>query len=345
MGRPVSVSAYRFGPFVADRASYRLTRSETTIALSPRALDLLLKFAERPGTLFTKDEILDALWPGVAVTDNALTQVISELRQALGDQPAAPRFIETVARRGYRFIAAVEPAAASPAADAVSSIGSAARTIAVMDFVNVTADPDLAWLSAGIAETVTNDLRSIRELRVLDRTLLAGAQATVFEPPSGASRGGRDPHARPPVGLDLVVMGSYQRAGEKLRVTARVIEVRSHTAIAQAKADGALADVFAVQDALVTQLSSDLQIPLTPAAAARIQVRETSSLSAYRAATEGRLKLETLDPAHVPAAVADFERALELDPRYALAHVGLAHAKFWRFQASRAQTRADVAQP
>jgi DNA-binding winged helix-turn-helix (wHTH) protein len=338
---------YRFGPFTADPESYRLLRSETPIALSPKAMDLLLMFAERPATLFTKDQILDALWPDVAVTDNALTQVISELRQALKDNPASPEFIETVPRRGYRFIATVEKHAPLPAAGGAARIESGTRTIAVMDFTNVTGDTDLAWLSAGIAETVTNDLRSIRDLRVLDRTLLASTHAAAFDQlqtgtSPRAAAVGRDPHARPPAGLDLVVLGSYQRAGDKLRVTARVIDVRTRGAIAQAKADGALADVFDVQDAIVTQLSNDLQITLTPAAAARIQARETSNLEAYRAGTEGRLKLETLDPAEVPGALADFERALGLDPRYALAHVGMAHAKFWQFQASRAQTRPDV---
>jgi len=170
-------TTYRFGPFVADSASYRLLRSETAIALSPKALDLLLLFAGRPATLFTKDEILDKLWPDVAVTDNALTQVISELRQALGDNPASPEFIETVPRRGYRFIAAVEKRSAPASVEGASQVSSGTRTIAVMDFTNVTGDADLAWLSAGIAETVTNDLRSIRELRVLDRGRHAVAYA------------------------------------------------------------------------------------------------------------------------------------------------------------------------
>jgi adenylate cyclase len=342
-----ATASYRFGPFIVDAGSYRLLRSETAIAVSPKALDLLLLFAERPAALFTKDEILDALWPDVAVTDNALTQVISELRQALGDNPASPEFIETVPRRGYRFIATVEKRAAGHSPAGSSPSDPVTRTIAVTDFTNVTGDADLAWLSAGIAETVTNDLRSIRDLRVLDRTLLAGTPAAAFEhaqsgTPQRAATAGRDPHARPPAGLDLVVLGSYQRAGDKLRVTARVIDVRTRRAIAQAKADGALGDVFDVQDAIVRQLSTDLQITLTPAASARIQARETSNLEAYRASTEGRLKLETLDPAEIPGALADFERALSLDPRYALAHVGLAHAKFWQFQASRAQVRPDV---
>src|SRR5215831_7103148 len=104
----------RFGPFTADPAGYRLLKGETPIPLSPKALDLLLLFAGRPGLLFTKDDILKALWPDVAVTDNALTQVVSELRQALGDDPARPRYVETVPRRGYRFVATVESTAIAP---------------------------------------------------------------------------------------------------------------------------------------------------------------------------------------------------------------------------------------
>jgi DNA-binding winged helix-turn-helix (wHTH) protein len=210
---------YRIGPFVADPSSYRLLKGETAVPLSPKALDLLLLFAGRPATLFTKDDILKALWPDVAVTDNALTQVVSELRQALGDNPASPQFIETVPRRGYRFIGPVERAAAGAGGDALAGPPAAARkgprTVAVMDFGNMTGDPDLAWLATGIAETVTNDLRTIGELRVLDRALLADAAG---RPGGGGPR---------PDGLDLVVLGSYQRV--RGSIARAVIRIRSPT--------------------------------------------------------------------------------------------------------------------
>jgi DNA-binding winged helix-turn-helix (wHTH) protein/tetratricopeptide (TPR) repeat protein len=335
MSSPPTV--HRFAGFTLDRTAYRLLKDGAPVDLSPKALDLLLLFLTRPGALVTKDDMLKALWPDVAVTDNALTQVVSELRQALGDDPAAPRFIETVPRRGYRFIAAVDAEPAGPAAGVVptgeqapirGSGDAGRRTIAVPDFTNVTGDPDVMWLAAGIAETVTNDLRAIRDLRVIDRSLLSAAAATAA--------------GQPPPGVSLVVTGSYQRAGDRLRITASVIDTATHEAIAHAKADGALADVFALQDAVVTELSTGLQISVTPAASARIHARETSDLEAYRALTEGRLKLELLDPAAIPGAIEDFERALALDPEYALAHVGLAHARFWRFQGSRARNRPDA---
>jgi DNA-binding winged helix-turn-helix (wHTH) protein/Tfp pilus assembly protein PilF len=342
-----AAQTYRFGPFVLDRGSYRLTRDGAPIALAPKVIDLLFLFASQPGELVTKDGILQALWPDVAVTDNAITQVVSDLRQALADDPAAPKYVQTVPRRGYRFIAAVEavtPAssrAVSPAAEPAPA-APRARAIAVLEFANVTSDAEFAWLATGLAETVTNDLRAIGDLRVIDRVLIPPAHESAAPlpaepagPQDGAAALGR-------AGVDLVVVGSFQRAGSRLRITARVIEVATSEALVHAKADGELTDVFGLQDAIVRQLVAGLRLNVTPAAAARLRARETSSLEAYRALTEGRLRLEALDPALIPDAIAAFERALSLDPRYALAHIGLAHAHFWRFQGSRARVTPDV---
>src|SRR5919107_2711475 len=102
---------YSFGPYTVDTGSYRLLRGDTAVQVSPKIIDLLLYLVARPSVLVTKDELFTALWPDVAVTDNALTQAVSELRQALGDDPGSPKYVQTVARRGYRFISPVEPIA------------------------------------------------------------------------------------------------------------------------------------------------------------------------------------------------------------------------------------------
>src|SRR5467141_825238 len=104
----MSGASYRFGPFLLDRARYRVVRGTEPVDLTPKLLDLLLYLVDHAGTLVTKEQLLDALWPGANVTDNALAQAMSELRGALEDDPASPQFIKTIARRGYRFIAAVE---------------------------------------------------------------------------------------------------------------------------------------------------------------------------------------------------------------------------------------------
>ncbi len=176
---------------------------------------------------------------------------------------------------------------------------------------------------------MTHDLRGVKDLAVIDRVTAAQAERL------GAG-GAPAP--------DLLVVGSVQRAGDRLRITARVVDAATRQALTHARADGPMAEIFDLQDALVTQLSAGLQVSVSPAAAARMHARDTSSLDAYRALTEGRLKLETLDPAAVPGAMADFERALQHDPRYALAHVGLAHACFWKYQASRASASPEVAE-
>src|SRR5436190_22682820 len=142
------VASYRFGPFTVDASSYRLLRGTDVIPLASKIIDLLLYLVARQSALVGKDELFSELWPDVAVTDNALTQAISELRQTLGDDSSKPTYIQTVARRGYRFIAPVEPLLAVqvqpvPSDDAPGEAKTPA--IAVLDFTNVSTDREFAW--------------------------------------------------------------------------------------------------------------------------------------------------------------------------------------------------------
>lgn len=113
----MTLRAISFGPFTLDRANRRLTRDTMPVDLNARYFDALALLAEHPGQLVTKDRFLDEVWRGVPVTDEALTQCIKTLRRALGDDAARPRFIETVPKHGYRFVAPVDgPTLAIPAA-------------------------------------------------------------------------------------------------------------------------------------------------------------------------------------------------------------------------------------
>ena len=331
-----TAASYRFGPFVVDGGAYRLLRDGKNVPLSPKIIDLLLFLAARPSVLVSKEDLFRALWPDVAVTDNALTQAVSELRQALGDDPASPKFVQTVARRGYRFISPVEAvvsaASATSPAPGPEPAPPAAPTVAVLDFDNVSGDGSLAWLSSGIAETVTNDLRAAT-LRIIDRVRVTEA----------VGQAGRDlASLRRVLAIDRAVVGSFQRAGDRLRITARIVDAASGECLADAKADGPLDQVFDLQDRIVTQFTDALGAG-KPGPAERRHYRETSSLEAYHAFTEGRVRLESLDAAVVPSAIADFERAVALDPRYAAAHVGLGNARFFQYEMSRARSQPDAA--
>lgn len=331
-----SIGSYRFGPFLLDGASYRLLRDGEVVALSPKIIDLLLYLVARPSALVTKEELFKALWPDVAVTDNALTQAVSELRQALGDEPSTPRYIQTVARRGYRFIAPVSPETPSPAhAAPAAAAGSvrAAPAVAVLDFTNVSGDREFAWLASGIPETVTNDLRAVASLRTIDRVRVVEAIGRV---------GTGLPALRAELRVDLAVAGSFQRAGDRLRIRGQVVDAATGDALADARADGPLAHVFELQDQIVAQLADALGTRAPDGGTRRLQ-HETSSLEAYQAFTEGRVRLEALDASLVPGAIADFERAVALDPQYAAAHVGLANARFWQYEMSRARNQPDAA--
>jgi DNA-binding winged helix-turn-helix (wHTH) protein/tetratricopeptide (TPR) repeat protein len=316
------LSVIVFGPFLVDRSAYRVTENGRPIDLTPKLLDLLILLLDNAGSLVTKETLLEALWPGANVTDNALTQAISELRQALGDPAGAPRYIKTVARRGYRFIAPIE----SPAAVQAASPPTDADAVAVLDFTNVTNDPDAAWLCAGIAETVSNDLRSLGRFRVVDRWRVNDA----------VRRGGGAIHdVAAALRVRLVAIGSFQVNGDRVRITARVVDVVSGDAVADAKVDGTLGDIFLLQDQVAAQFAAELGAA-SPTPTPR---RETPSLEAYRAVMEGWLRVETLDVRELPKAIADFEHAVKVDQRYALAYNGLANAEFASFESTRADLR------
>jgi DNA-binding winged helix-turn-helix (wHTH) protein len=100
---------YRWDDFVLDLDSYRLERAGVPLSLEPKAFNLLALMVQRPGHLFTKQEIFEALWADTAVTDHALTRVVAQLRRVLGDDAGAARYLETVPTRGYRWIRPVEP--------------------------------------------------------------------------------------------------------------------------------------------------------------------------------------------------------------------------------------------
>ncbi|MFI5177788.1 MAG: winged helix-turn-helix domain-containing tetratricopeptide repeat protein [Vicinamibacterales bacterium] len=323
---------YRFGPFVADRTAYRVSRGEAPVDLTPKLLDLLFYLLDHPASLVTKEELLDEVWPGANVTDNALAQAVSDLREALGDSPATPTYIRTVARRGYRFVAPVESAGAPPprapapaSSERPTRAATGTPTVAVLDFVNVTQDPDIAWLGTGIAETVTSDLGRLDHFRVIDRWRVVQA--------SRRTDGSMHEMAAA-LGATLVVAGSYQRIGPQLRITARVVDLENGEAIADAKVDGPLEDVFTLQDGIVTAFARELGVPAA-ATSTRLGVRETSNLDAYRAYTEGWLKVESLDTDLIGAAIADFERAIARDSRYAIAYAGLASAEFVAYEMTR----------
>ena len=326
----------RFGPFLLDRSGYRLLHGTEPLTLTPQLLDLLIYLVDRAGSLVTKDELLNALWPNANVTENAVAHAVSDLRQVLGDNASAPVFIKTVARRGYRFIATAEnvQAAAQPTTKPrdAERHESDVPAVAVLDFVNVTDDADASWLSAGIAETLAIGLRATPSWRVIDRSrVLETARRT-----NGALQ-----HIAAELDAQRVVLGNYQRHGPYLRVTARLVDVASGQTLADAKVDGPFDKVFELQDELVNRMLTNAGAPTLPNSTSPSGRRDTPSLVAYRAYVEGWLRVEALDVRELPTAIDKFRDAIQADPGYPLAYAGLASAELALYESTRTATRPD----
>jgi serine/threonine protein kinase/tetratricopeptide (TPR) repeat protein len=199
------------------------------------------------------------------------------------------------------------------------------RTIAVLTFTNVTGDAADDWIGTGIAETVTSDLKNVRHVTVIGR-------AQVFEQLKNVSAetGRTGDSLAIEIGRRLgawwVVSGAYQRIGDRIRITAQLVEVLNGTLLRTVKIDGQVGDIFELQDRIVFDLSRSLNVKLEKAEADAIERDETSSVEAFEAYSRGVLNMRSAGRDAMDRAIALFERAVQLDPKYAAAWAALGGA-------------------
>ena len=200
---------YRFGEYTLEPGEHRLLRENDEVALRPKAFNTLLFLVSRHGHTVTKDELLDAVWPGTFVSDAVLTHCIAEVRQALQDDAQNPRLLRTMPKVGYAFVAEVRrcngPADAGPFLREVPE-RRPASAIAVLPFVNLSADPENDYFCDGLSEELINGLTKVPELRVV-----AHSSSFAFK--------GRDTDVREigrQLGVGSVLEGSVRKAGNRL---------------------------------------------------------------------------------------------------------------------------------
>jgi tetratricopeptide (TPR) repeat protein len=204
---------------------------------------------------------------------------------------------------------------------AAAPASSAAPSIAVMSFTNITRSGEDDWLGTGIAETVAAGLSQVPGLTVVSRArvveilrMLGGPELTEGSEEALAARLGRE------LGVQLVASGGYQRLGEQVRVTARVTELATGTVIQTLKLDGRMAGIFDLQDRIVAELSAGLRLRLPSSAAKDRDLYETHSVEAYEAFAKGLINLRAESRDALDRAILYFERSVALDPDYASAH-------------------------
>src|SRR6185503_13519259 len=178
---------FEFGPFQLDLNDRLLTRAGEVISLRPKATEILVKLVTNAGQLIKRDELLKEVWPDTFVEESNLSQTIFTLRKALGDDRTEPRYIETVPRRGYRFVAAVKDEEAKKHQGEVLKAFSTSpltqhQVVAVLPFLNQTGNPEFDYLADGITDNLINSLSRLPKVHVLSHSAVSTFKTTPLIP-------------------------------------------------------------------------------------------------------------------------------------------------------------------
>ncbi|MGG5811393.1 winged helix-turn-helix domain-containing protein [Falsiroseomonas sp. CW058] len=305
------VRRIRFGHCTLDEARGVLVAPDGgETVLRPKTLDLLRFLLRNPGRVVARGEILDAVWPGIFVTDDSITQCVVELRKAMGDAGAS--LLRTMPRRGYLLQAEVA-ADAPPAAFAPPLLSPRADdrpSIAVLPFRRDNPDPEDAYFADGIIEGIVHVLAGLDGIFVIGRSsALAFAQVT-----TDARAAGRE------LGVRYVLYGGVRRAGGRLRITTELTDAVRGTILRTDRYDGDAADLFALQDRISEAVVTTIAPELRGQEMARALRKPPASLSAYDLVLRALNEIRRLDRAAMDRARALLAQAMAADPDSALPH-------------------------
>jgi serine/threonine-protein kinase len=308
---------YGFGDFRLDPGRRLLIgREGTPISLKPKAYDTLAYLVERAGAVVDKDELMQAIWPDTVVEENNLTQNISLLRRTLGESCGEHRYIATVPGRGYQFVAGVEEAAAHRP-QTTGTCANGAASIAVLPFMNFSGDADCEYFGDGLAEELIDAFSKLSPVRVVARTSsfsFKGKQADVREIANQ-------------LGANLVLEGSVRKSGNRLRITARLVDAADGYQLWSESYDRQIegGDTLSVQEEITPAVVDALKLKL-PGDRRSARNDPAENVRVRELYLKGRFHSFRLSKSGIHTGVPCFEEALELCPSYALAQVGLAHA-------------------
>jgi TolB-like protein/DNA-binding winged helix-turn-helix (wHTH) protein/Tfp pilus assembly protein PilF len=347
---PFNRSQFCFGPFVVDPIDKLLLREGTPVHLGPKAFETLVALLEKQGRLVGKAELLNRVWPDAFVEEATLAQNIFTLRKALGEGTNGDTYIETVPKRGYRFVAPVtnleQPEArlkresqarrifhwgalgvlvvATSAgfyfwthSRAVESAPSPSRiTLAVLPFQNLTPDPQQEYLSDGLTEEMITQLGGLnpQRLGVIARTSAMHYKAST----ETAGQIGRE------LGVDYLVEGSLRRDGSRVRITAQLIRARDQMHLWAQDYNRDFNDYLAVESEVARDIAGQIQLKLR--AQGSSNGSRTTNASAYEDYLRGRFFWNKRSEEGHLKAIEYFDRATAADPNYAQAYSGLADA-------------------
>jgi DNA-binding winged helix-turn-helix (wHTH) protein len=309
---------YDFGPYRLNSQERVLTCAGEVISLPPKATDVLLLLVSNAGQLVEKDELLKQVWPNTFVEEANLTQNIFLLRRVLGHERAGPRYIETVTRRGYRFVADVTVVEAEMHAEAEALASAAAaltsRTIvAVLPFLNDTSDEALEYLADGLTDNLINNLSRVSRLRVLSRSAVFRHRRKEVDPQVIGKE----------LGASAVLLGKLNSRPAGIVISVELVEAATGWLLWGESFDCQSKDILEIQDAITRQLLASLKLQLSGEEEKHVTARYTENAEAYQSYLEGRYHWSRYTRKGIEKAIGHFRRAIELDPNYALAYAGI----------------------
>lgn len=355
--------ALRFDDFELDVRAGELRKHGLKQRLRGQPLQVLAVLLNRAGDVVTREELRAKIWTADTFVDfdHSLHNAIARLRETLGDSAEAPRYIETLPRHGYRFIATVEkqevleppPVQSAPASGvlvaapgstprrllAVGMIGfvvlvfavwlsrksthatnaaSRVNSIAVLPLANLSGDPSEEFFADGLTDQLITDLAQVGSLRVVSRTSVIRYKGTKETLPEIARE----------LNVDAIVEGSVVRSGDRVRVTAQLLQGSTDQHLWAQTYDRDVGDVLKLQGDVAGEIAEHVRAQLTPKERAQLHAAHAVNPAAYDAYLKGRLYFvnEFTKPDSLRKAQRYFQQSLQQDPNFALAYAGLADA-------------------
>ena len=316
---------YQFEDFVLDADRRELHRGSETVAIAPQAFDLLVFLIRNRERVASKDDLIAAIWGRRVVTDAALATRLNAARAAIDDSGDEQRLIKTLQRKGFRFVGAVKEIGGAddgPAAlPATPAIPSDRPSIAVLPFENLSGDSDQDYFADGLVEDITTALSRFRALFVIARQSSFTYRGKAVD----VRQVGRE------LGVRYVLEGSVRKSGTRLRITGQLIDAATAAHLWADRFDGALKDIFGLQDSVTQQVIGAIAPELDRAEVGRASRRVTGNIDAVTAFYRGLPYVEfPTTAANNEAAMSHFRQAVALDPAFAPALGGIVSCLAWR---------------
>jgi TolB-like protein/Tfp pilus assembly protein PilF len=309
-----SKTVVRFGPFEADLRAGEVRKHGVKLKLVGQPFEVLAMLLECPGQLVSREELRARLWPTDTFVDfdHGLNAAVNKLRDALSDSAEKPNYVETLPRRGYRFISAVG------LHDSQNLLGESSspsiQSLVVLPLENLSNDPEQEYFADGMTDQLITNLAQISALKVISRTSAMRYKGTKKSLPEIA----RELH------VDAVVEGAVMWVGGRVRISAQLIEAPSDYHLWAASYERDLRDVLSMQEEVTRAIASEIRVNLSAQEQARLASTRPIDPEAYRLYLKGRYYWNKRSLEGFQKAIEYFQQATAKDPAYALAYVGLA---------------------